>query len=105
MRRPDRRRAPVRQKEALRDRLAMDQGHTSWDQMPEPDRGLFDLAAEVRIIRRLMAAPVWKGQAPAASYLGFAELERRLLVAIRDRASNQPYDWARELQRQKDQAR
>jgi hypothetical protein len=72
----------VRQAEVLRDFVAASKGYPSWDQAPEPLRGLIELAAEVRVFRRALARPLWSHQFPPARYLGVAELERRILVAL-----------------------
>jgi hypothetical protein len=83
LRRPDRRRSVVKQAEALRDFIARCLGYVNgWGEMPEPQRGLVELAAEVRTFRRLLAAPLWRRESPPARWLGVAELERRVLVAL-----------------------
>jgi hypothetical protein len=78
----DRRRSLVRQAEALRDLLAVAKGYPAWGEVPEPLRGLIELAAEVRLYRRHLARPLWRRQDPPARYVNVGELERRCLVAM-----------------------
>jgi len=82
LRQGDRRRSLVRQAEALRDLMAMAKGFTGWGEVPEPLRGLIELAAEVRIYRRHLARPLWRRQDPPKRYVNVGELERRCLVAL-----------------------
>ena len=78
----DRRRSLVRQAEALRDLMAVAKGYAAWGEVPEPLRGLIELAAEVRIYRRALARPLWRRQEPPKRYVNVGELERRCLVAL-----------------------
>jgi hypothetical protein len=80
--RPDKRRAPVKQAAALRDLIACCLGYAGWGEMPEPRRGLVELAAEVRVYRRLLAGPLWQRKEPPRRYATIAELERRVLVGL-----------------------
>lgn len=94
LRRPDRRRSLVKLAEDLRLAYLLGRGYPSWETAPEPLRGLIELAAEVRIFRRLLASPLWRGEAPPMRWLGVAELERRVLVALGIEPTSQALDVA-----------
>jgi hypothetical protein len=72
----------VKQAETLRDLIAVAKGYPAWGEVPEPLRGLIELAAEVRIYRRHLARPLWRRTDPPARYVNVGELERRCLVAL-----------------------
>ncbi len=82
LRQPDKRRSVVKQAAALRDFVARCLGYAGWGEMPEPQRGLVELAAELRIYRRLLAGPLWRREEPPRRYLNVGELERRVLLAL-----------------------
>ncbi|MDQ7840614.1 MAG: hypothetical protein RDU83_06250 [bacterium] len=83
LRAPDKRRSVVKQAAALRDFIAHCLGYVNgWGEMPEPQRGLVELAAEVRVFRRLLASPLWRREEPPGRYVNVSELERRILAGL-----------------------